>query len=390
MEIKKGISQMPEYPNQEINYVVPSDGKMYYILKDGLLDDGTVIATLDPKYAFDQTLPTNTVGAFKKDGSVLIDFDKKEIKKVSSDLLLAVVSKPVSKEVVDAQAKEADEISKSMILDNATVIKDKLINEMGITGELLFADAFGEANVYKTDSYNNKIGVDASFIGKTSKELYFHTNDVNGQSKVIKLDVSIPAVEEDTEIIDSIPVMEDVPSAPTVEEVETVSDVSDVEGNYGSDLKLDISQDILDGFANSNSVDTNETADSDLEEEITENVEDEVAKEEKQEEEAEEVKVGEGIVEKTSEDIEKEMNDSPFEIPNTTISTPTSDGNEVLDNVIAVMKKMIEETNKLNERITSLEKEIEEKDRVLEEQESKKDELSDLLDQANEVLEHID
>ena len=39
MEIKKGISQMPEFLNQEINYVVPSDGKMYYVLKDGILED---------------------------------------------------------------------------------------------------------------------------------------------------------------------------------------------------------------------------------------------------------------------------------------------------------------------------------------------------------------
>ena len=37
MEIKKGISQMAEYPNVEINYVVPADGKMYYVLKNGEL-----------------------------------------------------------------------------------------------------------------------------------------------------------------------------------------------------------------------------------------------------------------------------------------------------------------------------------------------------------------
>ena len=181
MEIKKGISQMPEFLNQEINYVVPSDGKMYYVLKDGILEDGTVIATLDPKYAFDQTIPCSTVGAFKEDGSVLIDFDKKEIKQIDKDLLLAVSSKPSSNEVLDALIKGNDEISKSMILDNATVITDKLINEMGITGEMLFSDAFSEANVYKTDSYNNKIGIDCSFIGKTSKELYFQKLLILGQ-----------------------------------------------------------------------------------------------------------------------------------------------------------------------------------------------------------------
>lgn len=382
MEIKKGISQMPEYPNQEINYVVPSDGKMYYVLKDGVLEDGTVVATLDPKYAFDQTLPCSTVGAFKEDGSVLIDFNKKEIKKIGSDLLLAVASNPISKEVIDAKAKETDENSKNVLLNNATMIADKLINEMGITGELLFSDVFGEANVYKTDSYNNKIGVDCSFIGKTSKELYFHTNDINTQSKIIKLDPSIPTVEEDAGIIDSIPIMEDTPTAPVIEEVENISieetpsieNITDVEESSNGNLKLDIGQDILDGFSNADA-----EAKTSEKEEVSDFEEEQIEKESEDE-----------IVEKTSEDIQKEMNDSPFELPTSTISTDPSDGGEVLDNVIAVMKKMIEETNKLNDRITSLEKEIEEKDKVIEKQESKKDELNDLLDQANEVLENID
>ena len=60
------------------------------------------------------------------------------------------------------------------------------------------------------------------------------------------------------------------------------------------------------------------------------------------------------VVEKTSDDIEKEMNESNF------VSTGSGSVNdEVLDNAIAVMKKMIEETNKLNEKISNLEKEIE-------------------------------
>ena len=54
MEIKKGISQMSEYPNVQINYVVPKTGNMYYVLKDGVLDNGCVIATLDPKHAIDE------------------------------------------------------------------------------------------------------------------------------------------------------------------------------------------------------------------------------------------------------------------------------------------------------------------------------------------------
>ena len=56
MEIKKGISQMAEYPNVEINYVMSRDGRMYYVLKDGILENGCIIATLDPKYAIDEKI----------------------------------------------------------------------------------------------------------------------------------------------------------------------------------------------------------------------------------------------------------------------------------------------------------------------------------------------
>ena len=382
MEIKKGISQMPEFLNQEINYVVPSDGKMYYVLKDGVLEDGTVIATLDPKYAFDQTIPCSTVGAFKEDGSILIDFDKKEIKRIDKDLLLVVSSKPSSNEVLDALAKENDQISKSMILDNATIITDKLINEMGITGEMLFSDAFSEANVYKTDSYNNKIGIDCSFIGKTSKELYFHTNDVNSESKIVNLGEGLVNSSINNSSLDHdtlISVSQDAESYendevnPTsiVEEVNTISEedgpvvskITDVDDQNGlEDVKLEIDHDILNGF-NSDGV-SEEEAPSIVSEEEVEDDE---------------------VVEKTSDDIEKEMNESSFD---STDSDSVND--EVLDNAIAVMKKMIEETNKLNEKISNLEKEIEEKDKTIEKQESKKNELNNLLDQANEMLEKID
>ena len=382
MEIKKGISQMPEFLNQEINYVVPSDGRMYYVLKDGVLEDGTVIATLDPKYAFDQTIPCSTVGAFKEDGSILIDFDKREIKRIDKDLLLVVSSKPSSNEVLDALAKENDQISKSMILDNATIITDKLINEMGITGEMLFSDAFSEANVYKTDSYNNKIGIDCSFIGKTSKELYFHTNDVNSESKIVNLgeglvnsSINNSSLDHDTLI--SVSQEEEsyendeVNPTSIVEEVNTISEedgpvvskITDVDDQNGlEDVKLEIDHDILNGF-NSDGV-SEEEAPSIVSEEEVEDDE---------------------VVEKTSDDIEKEMNESSFD---STDSDSVND--EVLDNAIAVMKKMIEETNKLNEKISNLEKEIEEKDKTIEKQESKKNELNNLLDQANEMLEKID
>lgn len=385
MEIKKGISQMPEFLNQEINYVVPNDGKMYYVLKDGILEDGTVIATLDPKYAFNQTIPCSTVGAFKEDGSVLIDFDKKEIKRIDKDLLLVVSSKPSSNEVIDALTKENDEISKSMILDNATVITDKLINEMGITGEMLFSDAFSEANVYKTDSYNNKIGIDCSFIGKTSKELYFHTNDVNSKSKVVNLESisvgsSLDNVDNNASMSDAGNINDVSTSTPAVDEINTISEddrtivsqITDVanQDTKSDGFKLDIDQDILNGF---NSTDNLEFKQDDIDDNDIKSS----------------TFSDNSSLNQVDFNLEREQKPDVEETHNSILES-NDVNDEVLDNAIAVMKKMIEETNKLNEKINNLEKEIEEKDRTIEKQESKKNELNSLLDQANEMLEKID
>lgn len=385
MEIKKGISQMPEFLNQEINYVVPNDGKMYYVLKDGILEDGTVIATLDPKYAFNQTIPCSTVGAFKEDGSVLIDFDKKEIKRIDKDLLLVVSSKPSSNEVIDALTKENDEISKSMILDNATVITDKLINEMGITGEMLFSDAFSEANVYKTDSYNNKIGIDCSFIGKTSKELYFHTNDVNSKSKVVNLESisvgsSLDNVDNNASMSDAGNINDVSTSTPAVDEINTISEddrtivsqITDVanQDTKSDGFKLDIDQDILNGF---NSTDNLEFKQDDIDDNDIKSS----------------TFSDNSSLNQVDFNLEREQKPDVEETHNSILES-NDVNDEVLDNAIAVMKKLIEETNKLNEKINNLEKEIEEKDRTIEKQESKKNELNSLLDQANEMLEKID
>lgn len=332
MEIKKGISQMTEYPNREINYVVSSDGKMYYVLQDGELKNGAVIATLDPKRAIDSSVSCDNIGVFKEDGSVLIDFDKKDIKKVTDDLLLVVNSKPISNEVIDALSKENDEANKVLLQDSTTAIIDKLIEEMGITGEILFSDAYSEANIYNIDSYNNKIGIESSFIGKNNENLYFHTNLVNTDTKVVKY------VEEQSnnsfDITNNIPKIED-----------------DIENIEPQELKLDISKDILEGF-------------KPLEENVT------------------------------SKEIVNEENNYDTSTVNDEADNSNNDedvsGDEVLDNAIETIKKMIEETNKLNEKISSLEKELEEKNKIIEEQESKKNTLNSLLNEANEVLENID
>lgn len=355
MEIKKGISQMAEYPNVEINYVVPMDGQMYYVLRDGELANGAIIATLDPKRAIDSSVVSNSIGVFSEDGSVLIDFDKKDIRKVDDNYLLVVNSIPKTQEVINALKNENDEINKTMVKDNSTTIIDKMMIEMGITGEVLFSDAYSEANIYKISGVNEEIGPNSSFIGKNDQNFYFHTNDVASQTVLVSLKEEVTnQIEVPTELtsITGIGTLGDYMTPPVVAE--------DV---VNQDTKLDINQSILGDF-------------KPLDDEVNEVTP----------VEQDNMEEANNVVIPTEEDIPSEIEDIPSKIED----IPNSDNDAVLDNVIRVMKKMIEETSKLNNRISELEKEIDEKNMVISREESKKNTLNDLLDEANEILDNID
>ncbi len=407
MEIKKGISQMAEYPNVEINYVVPMDGQMYYVLRDGVLANGAVIATLDPKRAIDSNIVTDTIGVFAEDGSVLIDFDKKEIRKITDEFLLVVNSIPKSQEVVNALTNEDDEISKTMMKDNATTIVDKMMIEMGITGEMLFSDAYSEANIYKTDGVNKVVGLPSSFIGKNDNNFYFHTNNVETETTVISIkdekedDFDAPAPVAGFEIpadLTAIPSVEPAEETPVEEQTQPVVETP-------TDASLDINQSIFGSFKPVEDEISNIEVTPEVEESVP--AVEPVVEETKEEtdEKQPEISIENNVVipqeETPVEDEETEVEETEKDevSEQSSVEVTTSDNNDdaVLDNVIAVMKKMIEETSKLNKRITELEEEItrkeeeiKEKDEVISREESKKSTLSGLLDEANEVLDNIE
>lgn len=361
MEIKKGISQMSEYPNVEINYVLSRDGRMNYVVKDGLLENGCVIATLDPKHAIDSNNACENVGVFSNEGDIIIDFDKKDISKITDSLLLVVNAKPTTNEVLDAMAKKDDQISNSAIEENKNIIISKMIEEMGPSGEIIFADSYSEANVYAVDSYNNKLGLDCSFIGKNNEGLYFHTNEVNSESKFIKVE---DFSEVENNALEEVPVNnEEINDTPLeesrVQEVEN-NNISNVEeeSDDSGELKLDISKSILDGFKVEN-------------EELNKN-------------HSEEVNINSEEEYESSESDEK---DNSNEISNDVDSNNTED--EVFDNAIDIINRMIDETGKLKSRIEELERQIMDQQQIIDEQENKKDELNTLLGKANQVLKDI-
>ena len=380
MEIKRGISQMAEYPNVEINYVVPKSGNMYYLLKNGELSNGVIIATLDPRHAIDEANESNTVGAFSENGDTLIDFDKKKITVINDDLLLAVNSKPVSDEVIDALSKQNDEISKTAIMDNAKQIEENLKNEMGDDGEIIFSDPFSEVNVYMTDSYNNKLGLDCSFVGKDKEGLYFHTNEVNSDTKIVKYDFSssddADEVKTEEVPVEDVNEMVDSSNDSNEDSTEETDNVEEVNEATTDELKLDISSPVVDGF--------------------------EVSEDELNNISLEEVK---GMVNEMPEVTEEENNEEKEEQSSEDEDvTEEIEDDQVVDNAIEVLNKMIKETNKLNEKIKELEdiideqkdelskksKEIENKNKIIETQEKKFNELNNVLNKANQVLENIE
>lgn len=406
MEIKKGISQMAEYPNVEINYVMSNDGRMYYVLKDGILANGCIIATLDPKYAIDEANPSTSVGVFSATGEVLVDFDKKSIKAITDDLVLAVNSKLNTPEVIGVAGREDDPMTSNTVNASKTVIINKLKEEMGPNGELLFEDPYSEANIYRIDTYNDKLGNDSSFIGKSEKGLFFHTNDAKSTTQIVEID----DFKSDENVV-----------------IENASDDS-----TSGDLNLDIDSDLLSGFSipdedlekvavdsetdeDNNMVSSEEVAEEveedkqqdDIVETVEENTtendnsDDEVdtkeddssnSDEESPEQEDDEVSDANDLDIEQKDinlNIDDDNNDYREEMDDVVTNDESSD-NEVLDNAISVINKMIKETNKLKDKIKELEEELEEKEKIIKESESKKDELNEILDKANEVLDEID
>ena len=405
MEIKKGISQMAEYPNVEINYVMSNDGRMYYVLKDGILANGCIIATLDPKYAIDEANPSTSVGVFSATGDVLVDFDKKSIKAISDDLVLAVNSKLNTPEVIGVAGREDDPMTSNTVNASKTVIINKLKEEMGPNGELLFEDPYSEANIYRIDTYNDKLGNDSSFIGKSEKGLFFHTNDAKSTTQIVEIDdfksdenVVIENASDDSTSGDlNLDIDSDLLSGFSIpdEDLEKVAVESETEEDNNMVSSEEVAEEVEDNQQNDtvetveekttekdntdDEVDTKEDDSSNSDEESPEQEDDEVSNANDLDIEQKDINLN---IDDDNNDYREEMND--------VVTNDESSDNEVLDNAISVINKMIKETNKLKDKIKELEEELEEKEKIIKESESKKDELNEILDKANEVLDEID
>ena len=382
MEIKKGISQMAEYPNVEINYVMSNDGRMYYVLKEGVLANGCIIATLDPKYAIDEANPSTSVGVFSATGDVLVDFDKKSIKAISDDLVLAVNSKLNTPEVIGVAGREDDPMTSNTVNASKTVIINKLKEEMGPNGELLFEDPYSEANIYRIDTYNDKLGNDSSFIGKSEKGLFFHTNDAKSTTQIVEIDdfksdenVVIEDADDtddnnissgdlnldiDSDLLSGFSIPEEDLEKVSVEEEKTEDNnvvsseevAEEVEDDAESpDTDKDVAEkEIVTEDDNSNDessddeVDTKEDDSSNSDEESPEQEDDEVSDANDLDIEQKDINLN---IDDDNNDYREEMND--------VVTNDESSDNEVLDNAISVINKMIKETNKLKDKIKELE-----------------------------------
>lgn len=428
MEIKKGISQMAEYLNVEINYVMPKDGRMYYVLKDGILANGCVIATLDPKYAIDEKNLSTSVGVFSEAGEVLIDFDKRSIKSISDDLVLVENSKLNTPEVIEVSGKETDPTVNQTVNEAKENIIMRMQSQMSSGGEILFSDPYKEANVYRLDSYNHKLGIDCSFIGKDETGLFFHTNDIGGQIQIVELDdfkveenVIVENLEEesepeglnlniDNELLNGFNIPDEDLEKMKNQEEETVEpseaeppkqqeEVEEPESEEEQEEnEVETTEEESDeGEAQEDEISLNITDDNDdiEDEEYEEKGMEKSRYKEKDRKVRNRKKDIDFDIEEDEDSYEEEIEDEEFEErekpkgKNRKSKSKVVEKEEVLDHAIEVINKMIKETNKLKRRISLLEEKLQEKEEIIQESENKKDELNDILDKANEVLQRI-
>ena len=253
MEILKGRAQEPGFPDVEVTYLKTDDGQTYFFVEGGTLKNGNIIATPNLKEGIGHA-PYTSLGLITPQGNILIPFENKNIKPLSSELLLVERNTPITPSVVDACNKHSDPLAVTDLVASATTIKEQLKSVMG-TGEYVFDNQFSEAALYTTDGANLG-GNYFSFIGVSNGSYYMCTNVVG--DSIIKYDpyaVVHTEEEKDESVFEQFSVNSDVTlneagsleqqNVPLVPEIAQIQDKnSDMNNSLESNLGQDSSNEV--------------------------------------------------------------------------------------------------------------------------------------------------
>lgn len=184
MQIQRGLVKYKDRSDIICNYGVTDDGKQYYFLDETKLSNGNRIVTTTLLEAVDPLAVATHVGVIDESGNVVIPCENKNIKLISSDILLVETAHPVSNSVLEAIKLRNDPNSAAKLVTTSATIKDNMNNAMGNDGRYVFNDQFSEATIYDINGNNLINNEFYSFVGVDDEKIYFSKNTLD--SKVIE------------------------------------------------------------------------------------------------------------------------------------------------------------------------------------------------------------
>lgn len=175
MKIQKGLVKDQGFQDTTCTYGICDDGRVYYFLENGTLENGNIIASTNLKEAIGHTPSHTSLGLIDSDSNILIPFENRTIKLVDERFLLVEKATPVSESVVEAMRDRADPLAANKLVTTAADNKDKMNAKMGRDGKFIFNNQFSEATIFDIDG--NQVDNDYySYIAMDEDTIYFSKN----------------------------------------------------------------------------------------------------------------------------------------------------------------------------------------------------------------------
>lgn len=201
MEIKKGIVRDQGYDDVNCTYGITEDGKQYYFIEKGELEDNKVIASTVLKEAIKHAKDTS-LGVIDLDGNIIIPFENRVIKIIDNKYLLVERTAPKDENVQKSLASRNDPLSATKLVTTAAGLKEKMHNEMGTDGKFVFNDQFSEAAIYDFDGNNLTNDGYYSYIGIEKDKIYCCKNTLDSEVKAFSMnkDIKDSVLQEENEL----------------------------------------------------------------------------------------------------------------------------------------------------------------------------------------------
>lgn len=175
MKIQKGLVKDQGFPDTTCTYGTCDDGRVYYFIENGTLENGNIIASTNLKEAIGHTASHTSLGLIDSDSNILIPFENKTIKVVGERFLLVERANPVSENVVEAMKDRADPLAANRLVTTAANNKDNMNAKIGRDGKFVFNNQFSEATIF--DISGNQLDNDYySYIAMDEDTIYYSKN----------------------------------------------------------------------------------------------------------------------------------------------------------------------------------------------------------------------